>query len=76
MSHYLKRKMHQPGYRPAEDKQASSSINDNYDDEEAALLKEVLEYRQVNDVHHVGPTDVLWILKKMGYRKVASKDGA
>ena len=41
---------------------------DVYSDEEEELLAAVLEYRRVNHVGYVSCTDVLWILKRRGWR--------
>jgi hypothetical protein len=41
-----------------------------YTDEESELLQAVARYRAVNSVSYVGITDVLWILRQMGYRRV------
>lgn len=44
-----------------------------YDDEERELLDAILEYRRVNDVGYVGPADVLFVLKKLGWEKVPAR---
>ena len=45
-----------------------------YTDEEDALLIAVARYRQVNGAGYVGPTDVLWILKAMGWKGPGGDD--
>ena len=45
-----------------------------YTDEESELLIAVARYRQVNGAGYVGPTDVLWILKAMGWKGPGGDD--
>jgi hypothetical protein len=40
-----------------------------YDADEDELLAAIIEYRRVNPGVVVGMTDVLWICKRLGYRK-------
>ena len=45
-------------------------LGGEWSDAEIELLVAVARYRQVNGVSYVAPSDVLWILTQLGYRKV------
>jgi hypothetical protein len=47
----------------------SSDEYDDYSDEESELLEHVLRFRTLNRIHCVTPTQVLWVMKRLGYQR-------
>jgi hypothetical protein len=52
----------------------SGYVDSNYDEEESNLLAHVEKYKSANNLPYVGPSEVLWILKKLGYDLRRSSD--